>query len=135
MQPFDLGNNIGQPILDGTMSEELKEGIAKIRETAKENNKSSGIYSVSGDQARGFADQGFNMVSRMSFSPSLNRLNLKFRFNVFLDFCHDRHGGAPPRNDCCVNSRKRVLRPFSPEHGKRGHVRAIEHGFGPIASP
>lgn len=65
MQPFDLGNNIGQPILDGTMSDELKEGIAKIQQTAKANNKSSGIYSVSGDQARGFADQGFNMVSEV----------------------------------------------------------------------
>ena len=46
------------------MSDELKGSIAKIQQSAKENNKSSGIYSVSGDQAREFADQGFNMVSR-----------------------------------------------------------------------
>jgi len=64
--PFDLGNNIGHPILNGTMSEELKESIAKIQKSAKENEKSSGIYSVSGDQAREFADQGFNMVSAMT---------------------------------------------------------------------
>ena len=60
--PFDLGNNIGHPILDGVMSDELKEAIAKIQQAAKENQKSSGIYSTSGEQARGFADQGFNMV-------------------------------------------------------------------------
>ena len=66
-QPFDLGNNIGKPILDGTMSDELKEGIAKIQQAAKENKKSSGIYSVSGDQAREFADQGFNMVCGIRF--------------------------------------------------------------------
>ena len=62
MGPFDLGNNIGHPILDGTMHDELKEAIAKIQQAAKDNHKSSGIYSTSGDQARVFADQGFNMV-------------------------------------------------------------------------
>jgi len=60
--PFDLGNNIGHPILDGTFHDELNEAIAKIQRAAKENHKSSGIYSTSGEQARGFADQGFNMV-------------------------------------------------------------------------
>lgn len=60
--PFDLGNNIGHSILDGTMHDELKEAIAKIHRAAKENGKSSGIYSTSGEQAREFADQGFNMV-------------------------------------------------------------------------
>ena len=45
------------------MHDELKEAIAKIHRAAKENEKSSGIYSTSGDQAREFADQGFNMVS------------------------------------------------------------------------
>lgn len=61
--PFDLGNNIGHPIVDGTMHDELKDAIAKIQQAAKENKKSSGIYCTSGDQARDFADQGFNMVS------------------------------------------------------------------------
>ena len=60
--PFDLGNNIGHPILSGTMHDELKEAIAKIQRAAKESEKSTGIYSTSGDQAREFADQGFNMV-------------------------------------------------------------------------
>ena len=60
--PFDLGNNIGHPILDGTMHDELKEAIVKIQEAAKENKKSTGIYCTSGDQARQFADEGFHMV-------------------------------------------------------------------------
>lgn len=60
--PFDLGNNIGHPILDGIMQPELKEAIAKIMRAAKENKKSTGIYATSGEQARSFADQGFNMV-------------------------------------------------------------------------
>ncbi len=60
--PFDLGNNIGHPILTGTMHDELKKAIAKIQRAAKENGKYTGIYATSGDQAREFADQGFNMV-------------------------------------------------------------------------
>ncbi|KAL8869056.1 MAG: hypothetical protein Q9174_004555 [Haloplaca sp. 1 TL-2023] len=61
--PFDLGNNIGHPILDGTMHEELKEAIAKIQRVAKENQRGSGIYAVSGEQAREYADHGYQMVS------------------------------------------------------------------------
>ncbi len=60
--PFDLGNNIGHPILDGNMHEDLKNAIAKIHKAAVDNGKKTGIYSTSGDQARQFADQGFHMV-------------------------------------------------------------------------
>ena len=60
--PFDLGNNIGHPILDGTMHPELKTAIANIQEVAEANGKSTGIYATSGDQAREYADQGFDMV-------------------------------------------------------------------------
>ncbi len=70
MGPFDLGNSIGHSIVDGTMHDELKEAVARIQRAAKENKKSSGIYSTSGDQAREFADQGFNMVS--PWRPSLS---------------------------------------------------------------
>ena len=62
MGPFDLGNNLGHPIIDGTMHEELKEAVAKINHVAKENKKKSGIFATSGNQARQFADQGFQMV-------------------------------------------------------------------------
>ncbi|KAL9030788.1 MAG: hypothetical protein Q9196_001111 [Gyalolechia fulgens] len=69
--PFDLGNNLGHPILDGNMHDELKEAIAKIQRVAKENNKASGIYAVSGEQARQYADQGFQMVSVATDATSL----------------------------------------------------------------
>ena len=61
--PFDLGNSIGHSITNGTMHYELKEAILKTQQAAKANGKSSGIYSTSGEQAREFAEQGFNMVS------------------------------------------------------------------------
>lgn len=79
MGPFDLGNNIGHSIVDDTMHDELKEAIAKIQRAAKENGKSSGIYSTSGDQAREFADQGFNMVSRWRSSLSSNVAGGRYR--------------------------------------------------------
>ncbi|KAL8647421.1 MAG: hypothetical protein Q9226_006438 [Calogaya cf. arnoldii] len=69
--PFDLGNNIGHPILDGTMHDELKEAVAKIQRVAKENRKASGIYATSGEQAREYADQGFQMVSVATDAASL----------------------------------------------------------------
>lgn len=61
--PFDLGNSIGHPIIDGTMHNELKEAIKRVQQVAKANNKNSGVYSTAGDQARQYADQGFQMVS------------------------------------------------------------------------
>ena len=60
--PFDLGNNIGHPILDGTISAELKDAIERVRRTADENGKRSGIFATSGEQARSYAEQGFHMV-------------------------------------------------------------------------
>lgn len=60
---YDLGNNIGHPILDGTMHDELKEEIARIHQAAVDNGKKTGIYCISGDQARDYADKGFHMIS------------------------------------------------------------------------
>ena len=60
--PFDLGNNLGHPILDGTMAPELKKAIADIQRSAADNGKKTGIYATTGDQARQFADDGFHMV-------------------------------------------------------------------------
>lgn len=60
--PFDLGNNIGRPIL-GEMHEELKEAIEKIKEAAHAEGKKVGIYCTSGEQSREFAEKGFDMVS------------------------------------------------------------------------
>ena len=59
--PYDLGNNIGHPVL-GDFDPELKEAIAKILKAAHGAGKKAGIYATSGEQARMYADQGFNMV-------------------------------------------------------------------------
>lgn len=61
--PFDLGNNIGRPILEAEMHDELKSAIEKIKEAAHAEGKKVGIYCTSGEQARMFAGQGFDMIS------------------------------------------------------------------------
>lgn len=87
--PFDLGNNIGHPILDGAMHNELKEAIAKVLQTAKESGKRAGIYCTSGEQAREYADQGFHMVRLFAYQ------NLGSSANGRTDlFCY-RHGCHP----------------------------------------
>ncbi|KAM5356189.1 hypothetical protein ACJ41O_002835 [Fusarium nematophilum] len=61
--PFDLGNNIGHPIIDGVMAPELKAAIAKILSASKNAGKKTGVYCTGGEQARQFADQGFDMMN------------------------------------------------------------------------
>lgn len=61
--PFDLGNNIGHPILTGTMNRELVEAIDSILRAAQKHGKRTGIYCTSGEQAREYAEKGFNMIS------------------------------------------------------------------------
>lgn len=61
--PFDLGNNIGRPILDGTIHEELADAIQTIQMVACRHEKRTGIFCTSGEQSRMFAEQGFNMIS------------------------------------------------------------------------
>ena len=64
--PFDLGNNIGYPILTGSMHEELKNAIAKIHDAATKAGKRTGIYCTSGEQAREYASKGFHMISAVT---------------------------------------------------------------------
>ena len=64
--PFDLGNNLRSPILDGIMSQELRDAISRILHSAIENDKRAGIYATSGEQARMYAEQGFHMVRMKS---------------------------------------------------------------------
>ncbi|TVY34506.1 2-dehydro-3,6-dideoxy-6-sulfogluconate aldolase [Lachnellula subtilissima] len=61
--PFDLGNNIGHPILDGTMHDDLKAAITKILKAANAAGKKAGIFCSNGDQGKLFADHGFHMIS------------------------------------------------------------------------
>ncbi len=61
--PFDLGNNIGHPIIDGKMDPELHDAIAKTLRAANNAGKKCGIFCTSGEQAKAYADQGFHMIS------------------------------------------------------------------------
>ncbi|KAL2017551.1 hypothetical protein VTK56DRAFT_1985 [Thermocarpiscus australiensis] len=61
--PFDLGNNIGHPIIDAKMAPELDEAISRILRAAVAAGKKCGIYCTSGEQAKQYADKGFHMIS------------------------------------------------------------------------
>lgn len=68
--PFDLGNNIGRPILTA-MHPELVEAINKIKEAAHAEGKKVGIYCNTGEHARGYAEQGFDMISILTDQMAL----------------------------------------------------------------
>ena len=57
------GNNIGHPILDGVVKPELTAAVAKIKEACRKAGKKCGMYATSGEQAKMYADQGFDMIS------------------------------------------------------------------------
>ncbi|KAK8125731.1 2-4-dihydroxyhept-2-ene-1-7-dioic acid aldolase [Apiospora kogelbergensis] len=61
--PFDLGNNIGLPILDGVMQPGLIEAIDRILEVAHGAGKKAAFFATSGAQAKKYADKGFDMIS------------------------------------------------------------------------
>jgi 4-hydroxy-2-oxoheptanedioate aldolase len=63
--PTDLGNMIGHPSVlnGGKHSPELDEAIAKINKAAHDAGKYSGVYMGTGEQARQYADMGFNMIN------------------------------------------------------------------------
>lgn len=59
--PWDLGNNIGRPVLD-TFHPELEAAIERIRKAAADAGKKSGIYCPNGEFGRKYAEKGFDMV-------------------------------------------------------------------------
>jgi 4-hydroxy-2-oxoheptanedioate aldolase len=61
--PFDLGNNIGHPIVGGKMHDNLHAAIAKILKAANDAGKKAGIFCTSGEQSKKYADDGFHMIS------------------------------------------------------------------------
>ncbi|KAI1847301.1 hypothetical protein JX265_006420 [Neoarthrinium moseri] len=61
--PFDLGNNIGHPILDGVIKPELEEAIERILAATHKAGKKAGFFATSGEQAKKYGDKGFDMVS------------------------------------------------------------------------
>ena len=63
--PNDLGNQIGYPLVlnGGKHAPQLDEAIAKINKAAHAAGKWSGIYMGSGEAAKKYADEGFNMIN------------------------------------------------------------------------
>jgi 4-hydroxy-2-oxoheptanedioate aldolase len=72
--PTDLGNSIGHPNLAAEFDPELNEAITKIHDAAQSAGKWSAIYCGSGEQARKYADQGFNMVNTMNDVAGLKKV-------------------------------------------------------------
>ena len=61
--PFDLGNNIGHPILDGVMEPELEAAVERVLDATHKAGKKAGFFASSAEQAKVYADKGFDMVS------------------------------------------------------------------------
>jgi len=61
--PFDLGNNIGHPIINGVMHDDLHAAIAKVLKAANKSGKKAGIFCTSGEQSHKYAKDGFHMIS------------------------------------------------------------------------
>ncbi len=61
--PFDLGNNIGHPIIGSRMDPELDEAIDRVLKAAVAAGKKCGIYCSSGEQAQQYAEKGFHMIN------------------------------------------------------------------------
>lgn len=62
--PFDLGNSIGENILEkGRVTSRLKLAILRVLQAARDAGKKAAIFSMSGEQAREYADMGFDMIS------------------------------------------------------------------------
>jgi 4-hydroxy-2-oxoheptanedioate aldolase len=57
-----IGNSIGYPILNGVVKPELKAAINRILEVSRKAGNKCGIYSGSGEQAKGYIEAGFDMV-------------------------------------------------------------------------
>ncbi|CAG9945786.1 unnamed protein product [Clonostachys rosea f. rosea IK726] len=78
--PFDLGLNIGHPVpASGEMAQELVNAIDEVQKAAAAAGKLSGIYCDTGEQARGYAKQGFKMISVITDMIALRKT---FRENL-----------------------------------------------------
>ncbi|KAL7621983.1 hypothetical protein AAE478_007484 [Parahypoxylon ruwenzoriense] len=60
--PFDLGNNIGHPIQKGVIGPELKNAMTRILTATRKAGKKCGVYCKDAQQAKEFADQGYDML-------------------------------------------------------------------------
>lgn len=65
------GNALGHPIIEGVMATELKDAIAKILAAGQKAGKKTGVYCTGGEQAKIYADQGFDMMNVVTDYTSL----------------------------------------------------------------
>lgn len=61
--PFDLGNNIGHPILNGVVKPELEQAIDRILAAAHNAGKKAAFFASNAAQAKQYGDKGFDMIS------------------------------------------------------------------------
>ncbi|KAH8675319.1 Pyruvate/Phosphoenolpyruvate kinase-like domain-containing protein [Xylariales sp. PMI_506] len=61
--PFDLGNNIGHPILNGHVKPELEEAIDNILIATHKAGKKAGYFATGPEDAKKLADKGYDMIS------------------------------------------------------------------------
>ncbi|KAK7923125.1 hypothetical protein PG985_007196 [Apiospora marii] len=88
--PFDLGNNLGMPILDGVMQDGLEEAIERILTVAHAAGKKAAFFATSGAQAKKYADQGFDMIS-----VALDATALQQTMSVSLNSARGLDGPSP----------------------------------------
>ncbi|KAG6008175.1 hypothetical protein E4U43_000204 [Claviceps pusilla] len=79
--PFDLGNNIGHPIMNGVMAPEVKAAIAKCHGACRKTGKKCGMFATSGEQAKLYVEQGFDMISVLTDHTALEHIATQ-QFNV-----------------------------------------------------
>lgn len=56
--PFDLGNNIGYPIINGDVKPELRSAIARVLKATKAAGKKCGMYASNGEEAARYVVPG-----------------------------------------------------------------------------
>jgi len=61
--PFDLGNNIGHPIINGKIDPELHEAMDRVLKAAIAAGKKCGIFCSGAEHAKACAEMGFHMIS------------------------------------------------------------------------
>lgn len=64
--PYDLSINLSGGKVGGADDPEVIDALPKIVSCARKHGKLSGIYASGAEQAKGFADLGFNLISAIS---------------------------------------------------------------------
>ncbi|KAI2628305.1 HpcH/HpaI aldolase/citrate lyase family protein [Xylaria nigripes] len=87
--PFDLGNNIGYPILNGVVKPELEQAIDRILVAANKAGKKAGFFASSGEHAKKYAEKGFHMIS-VALDTTLLQASLEHSLSI-------AHGQTVPK--------------------------------------